>query len=365
MLLSVINARNVDQQLLIYLAFPITLIEDERVVFTDAAANRATAPPAFYTDPGDLSRLDWNAIDCLRWDAGGDAQNHARMAEVLIHTRVDLATASHIIVWNPSVAAIVREIYAEPSLEPPEIRTDTRHYFTKFPDHPESSLVTGPHFTKKAFTDTVARVLDNLGKAKAPRFATLAGLLGALRQDFNCLPETAELDGLLTDNPLHPDDFGTHTRRVADRLRKLPEYATLDQTDKMLVEIAAYLHDIGKGPKGRWAKSGGRYKVDRDHPQEALPMVQRILTLEVADMKRRSARLICKLVCYHDLVGDILGRGRDEEQLMEIVDDVRELDMLNALTKADVLVVHPAWWDDQAAAQLRARIVSRLEAGEA
>ena len=94
-------------------------------------------------------------------------------------------------------------------------------------------------------------------------------------------------------------------------------------------------------------------------------MVQRILTLEVADMKRRSARLICKLVCYHDLVGDILGRGRDEEQLMEIVDDVRELDMLNALTKADVLVVHPAWWDDQAAAQLRARIVSRLEAGEA
>ena len=41
-----------------------------------------------------------------------------------------------------------------------------------------------------------------------------------------------------------------------------------------------------------------------------------------------------KLVCYHDLVGDVLGKGRDEQQIVDVVDDEDELDMLFALGKA-------------------------------
>jgi len=48
MLLSVVNQKNCDQQFLIYLAFPITILDAADAVFTDSAANRENDPPNFY-----------------------------------------------------------------------------------------------------------------------------------------------------------------------------------------------------------------------------------------------------------------------------------------------------------------------------
>ncbi len=361
MLLSVVNARNVDQQFLIYLAVPISTIEAANAVFTDASANRAASPPTFHSNPDALDQLTWDEIDSLKWNCATEELKHRKMAELLLHNNVPWSQVSRLIVWNEGIASHIRDVCKQAGVECPRIDFDSRHYYTKYPSAPDHSLVTGPYWTKRKYEETVARVLEGIGKGSGARFPKLVGLRNALRQSMANLPETAELMGLEADRGMHFEDFGAHTERVANTLRSLPEFAHLNETDQILVEIAAYLHDIGKGPKARWAQTGGKYRDDRDHPVGAMPMVERILTQEVGAMQRRSARVICKLVCYHDLIGDILGKGRREEQLYEIVDDERELDMLIALSKADVSAVRNQWWDQDAVNALCQRVVEHLE----
>jgi hypothetical protein len=73
MLLQVVNSKNVDQELLLHFAYPITLLERGDVVFTNAAAN-TVAPPDFYDDPGSLTELDWTAIERTKWGSDNDEQ---------------------------------------------------------------------------------------------------------------------------------------------------------------------------------------------------------------------------------------------------------------------------------------------------
>jgi HD domain len=60
---------------------------------------------------------------------------------------------------------------------------------------------------------------------------------------------------------MHPEDLGTHTRRVATNLLALPEFQALGTTDKLLTELAAYFHDMGKGPKSRWGANQGNWAL--------------------------------------------------------------------------------------------------------
>jgi len=227
------------------------------------------------------------------------------------------------------------------------------------------SIVMGPYVIASSLAETVEQLLPEIGKAHSAPYSSLKSLLEALRGDMGVLPETAELVGLESDNEMHSEDVGTHTLKVVDRLRNQPEYENLSPTDKILVELAAYLHDIGKGPKSRWTRNEGRQQVDPDHPVKALPMVRRILTEDVASLKKRSAKVICKLVCYHDLVGDIVGKGRRPEELIDVVEDPRELDMLIALGKADMLSVDPLWLlvNKPMIDALRERVVASLSDG--
>jgi hypothetical protein len=94
-----------------------------------------------------------------------------------------------------------------------------------------------------------------------------------------------------------------------------------------------------------------------------MPMMAEILTEHVAKVSEASARILLKLVCYHDLVGDVLGRGRDEQQIIDVVDDEEELDMLFALGKADATVLVEHWWNEEAANALYARCLEAI--GEA
>ena len=84
-------------------------------------------------------------------------------------------------------------------------------------------------------------------------------------------------------------------------------------------------------------------------------------TEHVAAVTASSARTLLKLVCYHDLVGDVLGRGRDEQQILDVVDDVEELDMLFAIGRADVTALTPRWWDEECADRLYGRCVEAIE----
>ncbi len=360
MLMAVVRAKNVDQQELIYFAVPIEIVERDDVVFTSASAN-TDPPPRFYSDPADLARLNWQAIDSLKWSMPSDAEKQARQAEVLIHRHLPVDRISHIIVWNDHFRDQVLRRYREAGLPAPTVQFSGRHYLTKYPQAPNESLVTGPGFTLARYDASYRGLADHIGQAAAPRFKNLFRLRDRLRDNPASVPLVGELFGLKSDNVMHKEDVGQHTQRVVQHLLAVAKYRALNDTDKLLCEIAAYFHDVGKGPKERWKDNGYRQKADLDHPVTGAEAVAQYLRDNVGTMRPRSARVLVMLVCYHDLVGDIIGRGRDRDQLLDVVTDSRDMDMLIALAKADVTAVNAGWWDEAAVAALRSWVVTELD----
>ena len=90
-------------------------------------------------------------------------------------------------------------------------------------------------------------------------------------------------------------------------------------------------------------------------------MLHRILTEEIEAMKPRSAKVICKLVCYHDIIGDIIWKDRRVKELIDIVEDERDLYMLIALGKADMRAIRPAWSNDKKIEEIRNLVMDALE----
>lgn len=361
MFLNVVNKKNVDQLCILYFAFPISILDSPDAVFTDAAANTESEPPQFFDDPDNLTQLNWDAIDSTKWSAGSNSLNHARMAEALIYRTLDPRMASHLIVWDDWIKGLISKEYEDAGISMPTIGNSFGHYVRRFwdPARKRQSLVTGPLALRRNVEDATKDVVDAIGQNDMPTYESLFALRDALRDDFGCTDCTAGILDLPTDNKEHFENVSDHTLRVVKNLLKSSEYEDQCDTDKLHIEIAAYLHDVGKGPHARWEWNGGKQRTDPDHPAEAIPMVQELLK-QVGTMKRSSARAILMLVAYHDLVGDIIGRGRNEEQLFEIITDERDLDMLIAIGKADVLAINRGWWDQNAVNELRKRAVKAL-----
>jgi len=370
MLLAVVNRKNIDQFNILYFEFPIALLEQGHTVFTDASAN-TVIPPNFFSDPSDLGKLNWAEIDSLKWSSASDELRHQRMAEALVHSCLPLESAHRVVVWNPDVKKRVERIVAKTRrpFPPVELESpDRRHFFTKFfsddPAERQHSLVAGPKAIASRFRDACEEIARNRGLREDAPFATPKKLLEALREDFACLPQTAELVGLKSANGIHKHTVDIHTAEVVQKLRDLQEFKDLPHDIRERVELAAFLHDIGKGPKSRWAAKGGQQQVDPDHPVRALPMIVDILTQQVAKVKQENAELITKLVCYHDLVGEVLGKGRDERQIVDAAQGKIELDALFALGKADARSLVETWWDDEEASALYSRCLEAIEERE-
>lgn len=350
MLLKVVTSKNVDQMLLLHFAYPITILNRDDVVFTDGGANRNT-PPNFFTDPSELSRLRWDAIDLRKWKSqinGLDVKNE-RMAEALVHTTLDPRDAAFVVLWNDWVKERVAKIYEEAEMAPPEIMYDGYdgyHTYTNFqPGLPSDmlrrSIASGPFWISHIFDETLKTIAAQ--GPGTPRYGSLREMLTALQsQGLSALPETAELQNLESVNEVHRHDVGTHTIKVVEALRGSTEFSALSVEDKVVVEVAAYLHDIGKGPKSRWSGCGGKQQVDADHPLRSMQMLPRILKEEVS-VDQATTRVLRKLVGYHDLVGDIIGKGRDRQQLVDVAETLRDLDLLIALGKADMTSVSSSW----------------------
>jgi hypothetical protein len=358
MLLSVISNKVVDEETIIHFEFPIDILEQYPAVFTDAAVIPGSEAH-FYSRSADLDHLNWDAIDSPAWRMPNLALRHARLAELLIHRQMPISAATRIIVWDNDAVRQVAEMYAALQQEPPCIETDPGCYFIDPAAPHPTPVVRGPKSIYQVFRETVERLRPALGHAVAPRFSDLEALRLALQRDFGCLPETDDLVGLETDNRAHFEDVGAHTRRVVAELLKTPEYRGLPAPDQALVEVAAFLHDIGKGPKQRWANSGGKQQIDFDHPVKALPMLERILTEEVAQVSLEEADLLCKLVAYHDIIGGVLSSGRRLEELQAITNGECELDMFLALSRADASAINPAWIDPAQRAALRQAALQR------
>ena len=90
-----------------------------------------------------------------------------------------------------------------------------------------------------------------------------------------------------------------------------------------------------------------------DHPAEALPMVERILSDEIENIEPWEVKRIVLLVAYHDLLGDIVkgadklfkynGRSIDELRKMKLSRD--EFNDLKIISEADIKAINHEWFE--------------------
>jgi len=343
MLLNIVKSKNIDQIDIIFLAIPIEKVMDRDVVFTDASAN-TTIPPNFYNNPKDLRNLNWSIIDSWRWSYHDDDERHQKMAEVLIHKKVEMTDISHIVAWNKNFKNHIKGVLEDCGVNGPNVVTDyhnhfKHHYFVDFNIGKRKNIVTGPRWLKNLVKKNISEVYEFV--QSEPTFNDLKSAVNAIAGDFCCLKELSDIDGLETDNPIHKDDVGQHSRTVAELVQQDDSFSEYSEREKNILILSAYLHDIGKGPRSRW--ENGIQKVDDDHPRKSLPMLKRILCEDIGGLSKKDIRQIHMLVVYDDLVGDIAANGRDKNQLFQIVKSKTDVDLLISLGRSDMGAINELW----------------------
>jgi len=233
----------------------------------------------------------------------------------------------------------VKQVFLNKGIFCPRVVINKYHYYSD-PQDNRYSLIAGPFFLKREFEQTLDRIFATQAQNKV--FPSPESALAAIRLNFAAIRELADIDGLRANYGPHSDDVGTHSRRVAGLVVTSPEYQALGNEDKVILELAANFHDIGKGPKTRWTNSF-MDKADNNHALKSLPMLERILGQEIGGLSRDAIRKLVMLVTYDDLLGDIAANGRDKQQLFDIVTSESEVNMLVALSRADIGSINQGW----------------------
>lgn len=344
MQLAVLHKKNVDQQFIIYLSVSILLLETRPgAYFTSASAN-TEIPPTFISGNNHshlLDSLDWQTIVNNGWGYADEDQRHRKMAELLLPDHVPLCEINQIITWNTDISDCVRNMFQEKGIAAPNvIEAGGEHYYCE-PGNWTSSLITGPFFLKCFFDEAVSYVVS-FQRQVMPKFQSLSDALHAVRANFSAIKELEEIDGLGANYGPHNEAVGAHSRRVAGLVVSSPEYHQLNAIHREVLEMTAYLHDIGKGPKTRWLNNYMN-KADGEHPKKSLPMLKRILTEDFPVLPHDLVRKIVMLVTYDDLLGEIVAKGRDKGQLFDIITSPEDINMLVALSKADIGSLSQVW----------------------
>lgn len=350
MLLTLLLKKNVDQNHIVYLCLKIERLEQDDAVFTDASANR-NETPNFYSNTADLDKLDWELIDRRKWSVGSEEDKHKKMAEALIYQRVGIKEIDGIVVYNEQMMKKVKEIFQNNEITPPAIMYDHDQriikysfYYTKFfiESQKDITLVTGPLTLLFEYQNLINNIKKGRDKRTVFTYNTVGDLVAAIDNDFSVLPELKELVDLQQNYPPHDDTVEDHTKKVVAGIKKQAIYNQMPEKTKALLKLAAYLHDIGKGPKSKW-EDGIMNRAYPDHPADAVPMLERILTDEIANISEEEIRQLCMLVIYHDIVGDCIEHGRDKEQIVKIIKDENDLEMLFAIAIADAKSISSLW----------------------
>lgn len=353
MLLGVLYKKNQDQPFIIFLCLKISKLESLSAVFTDASAN-TTEPPHFYDDVADLDKLSWELIDSKKWSYPTEDDRHRKMAEALAFEKVDFSQVDCIVVYNEGVKKRVVEILKKADVKGVRVIYPFElvgfkydFYYTKFfiDGRDRETLISGPFFLRRNTEEGIKEVIENRKAYKGDcEYNDIEALVSAIDGKFDCIEELAGIYGLQSNNPMHPETVSLHTQTVVSNIKRTSFYQQADAHTQKVLELAAYLHDIGKGPKEKW--KDGKQPVYPDHPSDAIPMVCRILTEEVKNISDEDVRTILLLVAYHDILGDCKFCGRDVEQVVKVIKSEAELDMLFAISEADICSINTVWYDD-------------------
>ena len=353
MLLGVLNKKNQDQPFIIFLCFKISKLESLSAVFTDASAN-TVEPPHFFDNAADLDKLSWELIDSKKWSYAEENERHKKMAEALIYEKVDFSQVDCIVVYNEWVKKRVAEILKKADVKGVRViyydelvGFKYNFYYTKFfiKGRENETLISGPVFLKRNTEEGIKEVIENRKNYQGSfAYDDIETLVSAIDEKFDCIKELAGIYDLQSNNPVHPETVSLHTQTVVSNIKRTTFYQQADSHTQKVLELAAYLHDIGKGPKEKW--KDGMQSVYPDHPSDAIPMVCRILTEEVRNVSDEDVRTILLLVAYHDILGDCMFCGRDVEQVVKVIKSEVELDMLFAISEADICSINAGWYDD-------------------
>lgn len=347
MLLSLVLSKNIDQMFMIFFAVPIKKILEETVLYTDASANTAS-PPTFYGEVKDIDKLNWDLILLQTWMPKTNIEKHQKMAEALVYKSMPISDVETIIVWNPSMKQAVEDIFKNNNVKCPNVITEPfkkkNFYFTKWAMGRETeTFTTGPFWLKKYLKDQI----KNIEKSKAGKkeaeypFKNIEELLNAIDNEFCIIRELKGIFELETENEIHIENVSDHTLSVVTNLVDSKCYKAFDDENKVILKLSAYLHDIGKGPHEKWKNK--KQPPFLDHPVDSLKMTERVLIEEVEEISKYEIRMICLLVGYHDLIGEIFGKGRDKQQLFDILKTEEEFDILNCLSHADIKSFDNDW----------------------
>lgn len=348
MQLSIINQKKVDQSELIFLGVKTELIKTHKLIFTDSSANALKAPN-FYNNYDDLSKLDWETINSLKWRLT-DQQKQKRMAEVLIKD-FKFEYVDHIIVSNEDTKNKVKNIMENNNLNnPPQLCYDgfggKYFYFTKFffKGRKNEDLVTGPRELLEVYSKLTQQTIEERKAIINFKHKLLNNLLQSIDQKFDCIPELSGIYKLETLNEIHSNSVSDHTLDVVKNLQSIPEFLNLDLRLQEILRLAAYLHDIGKGPKSKWRY--GKQEAYNDHPYDSLLNSQRVLIEEIQELTNEEIRLINMLVTYHDILGDLTKGHRNTIELKNIITSHQDLELLYILSQADVLALNKEWYNN-------------------
>ena len=356
MLLGLINAKNCDQPRIIFLCVKMQKLVSLDAIFTDASAN-TNISPNFYDDTSHLSDLSWGLIDSLKWGGFSNDDRHKKMAEVLVYQKIDPDDIDTIVTFNEYSRDEIRSILLKTgkSIKVSYCPLQSaghlyRFYFTKFnffdPERRNETLVMGP----KCIQQTYEQMLENVKEAKInnkypnPTYSTLRDLLQAIQKDFCTIKELQGIWELKTSNPVHHETVSEHTLRVVSTIKQTRYFKKADEHKKELLELAAYLHDIGKGPHSKWKDE--IQENFPDHPFDAIPMLERIFSQEVEVVEDEDMRIIGLLVAYHDIIGESATGERNIEALRPVMKNEDDFDMLACLSEADIRSIDVNWWNN-------------------
>ena len=350
MLLGVLNKKNTDQPFIIYLCMKIERLEKDDAVFTDVSANSELSPN-FFADTDNLNNLDWTLIDSRKWGFTDD-ERHKKMAEALIFNRVGIEETDAIVVYNNRVADGVRKIFEKNGITPPPILLDNglangryRFFYTKYflqgRDH--ETLIMGPYFLKQGYQQLLKQINQHRqANNQVYKYEDISDIVKAIEQDIRVIPELNGVCQMSTSKFSLTDTVDIHLQKVAANIQNTDSYRKADEGLKNVMKLAAYLHDIGKGPMQKW--NGNVQYMYVDHTYDAIPMLHRIFTQDIRTVSEDSIRRVCLAVVYHNIAGDCMLKGRDRKEMADVINDENDIDMLIVMSLADVQATNSTWY---------------------
>jgi hypothetical protein len=81
-----------------------------------------------------------------------------------------------------------------------------------------------------------------------------------------------------------------------------------------------------------------------DHTYDAIPMLHRIFTQDIRTGSEDSIRRVCLAVVCHNIAGDCMLKERDRKEMTDVINDENDIDMLIAMSLADVQATNTTWY---------------------